>query len=62
LGRIKEPLLLDTPRNIHEKIHTTIIESTYGNRIHAPRQPEINSLIDEIDTAESSVVLAAFSN
>ena len=62
VGRTKEPLLLDTPRNIHEKIDTTIIESTYGNRIHAPRQPEINSLIDEIDTAESSVVLAAFSN
>jgi len=62
LGRSKEPLLLDTPRRIHEKIDTTIIESTYGNRIHAPRESELNSLVEEINTAESSVVLAAFSN
>ena len=62
LGRIKEPLLLDKPARIHEKIDTTIIESTYGNRIHAPRESEINSIIDEIATAETSVIIAAFSN
>ncbi len=62
LGRIKEPLLLDKPSRIHEKIDTTIIESTYGNRIHAPREWELESLVDEIATAESAVVIVAFSN
>lgn len=62
LGRSKEPLLLNEPAHIQEKIDTTIMESTYGNRIHAPRELELASLIDEVATAESAVVLAAFSN
>ena len=61
LWRIKEPLLLDTPEAVKERVDVTLIESTYGNRIHNERTPELEKLADEINTATWHVLIPAFS-
>lgn len=61
LWRTKEPLLLDTPVNVKEKVNATMIESTYGNRIHSERAPELKRFAEEVDNAKSSVIIPAFS-
>lgn len=53
--------MLNTPTIPYERVDATVIEGTYGGRIHAKRQPEVDALLDGIKSAENLFVLPAFS-
>lgn len=61
LGRVKEPILTDIPTAVKEKVNLTLTESTYGNRIHAERSPELKRICEELSSATSAVVIPTFS-
>lgn len=61
LWRIKEPVIVPEPDRVQEKVNQTIIESTYGNRVHNSRKPDQERLIENLNTATDFYMIPAFS-
>lgn len=61
LWRFSDNNLLNIPTIPYERVDATVIEGTYGGRIHAKRQPEVDALLEGIKSAENLFVLPAFS-
>lgn len=61
LGRLKEPEIVPEPSLVKEKVDLTLMESTYGNRIHQERGTDQERLIENITTAQDLFMLPAFS-
>lgn len=61
LGRLKEPAIVPEPAFVKEKVDQTLMESTYGNRIHQERWPDQERLIETLATAQDLIMLPAFS-
>ena len=62
LGR-EDGIILPPPEWVKEKIDQLVIESTYGDRIHPPRQEEINQLLKIITQAKKQngkVIIPSF--
>ena len=63
LGRLKEPYLLYPPTRPRQKenIDMTIMEWTYGWRMHANRKDDIDKFVHSIQWAQDRFVVPAFS-
>ena len=61
VGRLKEPAIVPEPAVVKEKVDQTLMESTYGNRIHLERGPNQEKLIETLTTAQELIMLPAFS-
>ena len=61
LGRLKEPAIVPVPSYVKEKVDQTIMESTYGNRIHTSREPDREKFLENINKAEDIYMIPAFS-
>lgn len=61
VGRIKEPSApLKEPAIVPEPLDLTIAESTYGNRIHAPRMPDQQRLLESLQQATNTYMIPTF--